>query len=105
MEFTSLEDAFNIVVDVVGVEENEDAVLTLFPNPLSISSQELYLSGNRNYELWNIYSIDGKWISSGSLMGTNVERIPLVDIAAGQYILRLTGKDRDKTIPFFIQAN
>ena len=78
-----------------------DKNLNLYPNPAS-SEITMDIQG-MDFDQWVIYSIDGRMVAEGKVDSEAPLNIFTTEFEAGQYILRLSGKDQTRSVSFIVQ--
>lgn len=110
---TELETPFKLkfgieaIIDLaVSVEEYQNAVFTVYPNPASsIVAMELHVA-EASHHIWSIYDINGKFIMTGSnvlISGKNSITIETEHLPKGLYLVMSNLNGRVNTTRFIIQ--
>ncbi len=98
-------DFFDIDMTTVGINGIDEDAFSLFPNPLR-AGQDLMLTLGKSQATWNISLFSGNGQMLGDWQSVQTEnglfRIPTADLAAGVYLIAISGKDKSHTVRFEI---
>ena len=80
-------DNVNIFNGPVGIEENEDNSLSIFPNP---AKEVLNISSDKTIDQIDVYDVNGKLVKTYTSVGSILN---IKDLATGVYMLNVTTED------------
>ena len=80
-------DNVNIFNGPVGIEENEDNSLSIFPNP---AKEVLNITSDKAISQIDVYDVNGKMVKSFTSVGSTLN---IKDLATGVYMLNVTTED------------